>query len=69
MYKAFALALLVAGVVLVVIGISASQSLGSDISRFFTGSPTDKAIWMLIGGVALFVVGLAGILRRSKATS
>ena len=68
MYKAFALALLVAGVVLVIFGISASQSLGSDISRFFTGSPTDKAIWMLIGGAVLCIVGLAGVLRGSKAT-
>ena len=69
MYKAFALALLVAGVVLVVIGISASQSLGSDISRFFTGSPTDKAIWMLVGGAVLSVVGLVGVLRASKRTT
>jgi len=69
MYKIFALTLLVAGVVLVVIGISASQSLGSDISRFFTGSPTDKAIWMLVGGVVLFIVGLLGLLRRRKATT
>ena len=68
MYKAFALALLVGGVALVIFGISASQSLGSDISRFFTGSPTDKAIGMLVGGVVLFVVGLAGLLRGSKAT-
>jgi len=69
MYKAFSLALLVAGVALVIFGIGASHSLGSDISRFFTGSPTDKAIWMLIGGVALSIVGLAGLLRGSKATA
>jgi len=68
MYKPFSLALLVGGVVLVIFGISASHSLGSDISRFFTGSPTDKAIWMLVGGVVLFIVGLVGVLRGSKAT-
>jgi hypothetical protein len=69
MHKVIALALLVGGIALVIFGISASQSLGSDISRFFTGSPTDKAIWMLIGGAVLSVVGLAGLLRGSKATT
>ncbi len=69
MYKAFSLALLVGGVALVIFGISASQSLSSDISRFFTGSPTDKAIWMLLGGAVLSIVGLAGLLRRSKTSA
>jgi hypothetical protein len=68
MNKVISLALLVGGVVLVIFGISASQSLGSDISRFFTGSPTDKAIWMLIIGVVLSIVGLAGVSRGSKST-
>jgi hypothetical protein len=69
MYKAISLALLVGGVVLAVIGVSAAQSLSSDISRFFTGSPTDKAIWMLIGGTVLFIVGFVGLLRGPKATT
>ena len=68
MYKALSLVFLAGGVVLAIFGISSSQSLGSDISRFFTGSPTDKAIWMLIGGAVLFVIGLVGVLRRSKGT-
>jgi Protein of unknown function (DUF3185) len=61
------LALLAAGVVLIVIGINAMNYFSSDVSRFFTGLPTDKAVWMLIGGVLAAVVGLAGTLRRSKA--
>jgi len=69
MNKAIFLSVLVGGVALVIFGIGASNSLGSDISRFFTGSPTDKAIWMLIGGVVLSIVGLAGLLRGSKATT
>ena len=68
MNKAISLALLAGGVLLVIFGISASKSLGSDISRFFTGSPTDKAIWMLIGGVVLSIIGLAGLLRGSKSS-
>ena len=69
MYRAFSTGLLVGGVVLVVLGVNASQSLGSDISRFFTGSPTDKAIWMLVGGVVLCPIGLAGLWRGPKATT
>ena len=67
MNRLVSLALLAGGVVLIVIGITATNSFSSDVSRFFTGSPTDKAVWMLIGGVAATVVGLVGILRGGKA--
>lgn len=46
-------AILAAGILLLVFGFDASNSLNSDISRFFTGSPTDKSLWMLIGGGVL----------------
>ena len=46
-----------------IFGINATNSFSSDVSRFFTGSPTDKAVWLLLGGIAATVVGLAGILR------
>jgi hypothetical protein len=69
MYKAISLALLIGGVALVIFGISTAQSLASAFSHFFTGSPSDQAIWMLVGGTVLFIVGLAGLLRGSKATS
>ncbi len=67
MNKIVSLALLVGGVVLIIFGIQATESFSSDVSRFFTGSPTDKAVWMLIGGILAAVVGLAGTLRGSKA--
>jgi hypothetical protein len=66
MNKVFSLALLIGGVVLIVLGINATESFGSDISRFFTGSPTDKAVWMLIGGCVATVVGLGMTLRGSN---
>lgn len=66
MNKLVSILLLVGGVVLMVLGINATNSFGSDVSRFFTGSPTDKAIWMLIGGVIAAVIGLTGTLRSSK---
>jgi len=61
------LALLAGGIVLIVVGINATNSFSSDVSRFFTGSPTDKAVWMLIGGIAAGVLGLFGMMRGSKA--
>ena len=61
MNKPICIALLVAGIILTVFGINASNSFGSDVSRFFTGSPTDKAVWMLLGGVVMGIIGLAGL--------
>jgi hypothetical protein len=66
MNKMISLALLIGGVVLVILGVQATESFNSDVSRFFTGSPTDKAIWMLIGGVVAGAIGLSGVVRGSK---
>jgi hypothetical protein len=63
MNKLISLAILVIGIVLVIYGVSASKSFSSDFSRFFTGSPTEKTIWMLIGGIVAASIGLVGLLR------
>jgi hypothetical protein len=62
MNKAISLAILAGGILVMIFGINAINSTGSDISRFFTGAPTDRAMWMLVGGVVASVVGLAGLL-------
>ena len=67
MMKLIALALLVGGVILVVYGIGASESLASDFSRFFKGTPTDRSIWMMIGGGILGVAGLAVLLSSTRS--
>lgn len=66
MNKGIALALLAGGIVLIIFGISATESFGSEVSRFFTGTPTDKSMWLLIGGIALTVVGAVGSLRAVR---
>jgi hypothetical protein len=66
MTKTISIAILAAGILLLIFGINAYDSTSSDISRFFTGSATDKSIWMLLGGVAATVLGLSGLLRKSK---
>lgn len=67
MNKLVSLILLAGGIILIVYGIGASDSLSSSFSRFFTGSPTDKTMWLLIGGVVATVVGLGGLLSNSKS--
>ncbi len=66
MNKGISVALLAVGIMLSIWGIRASDSFGSDVSRFFTGSPTDKTIWLLIGGIVIGTTGLFGLLRGSK---
>jgi hypothetical protein len=66
MNRPLSVALLVGGIVLIIFGVNASNSFGSDISRLFTGAPTDKAVWMLIGGVVAAVAGVVGLTRGSK---
>ena len=67
MNRLISLALLVGGIVLIIYGLAAADSVTSDVSRFFTGNPTDKTMWLLIGGVVASIVGAAGLLRGAKA--
>lgn len=66
MNRMISMVLVVGGIALVVMGILAMDSFNSDVSRFFTGSPTDKSVWMLVGGVIAIVVGGSGALIPSK---
>ena len=61
MNKAISLALLIGGIILIIYGVSASDSLGSEFSRIFTGAPTDKTIWLLVGGIAATAIGAGGL--------
>lgn len=66
MNKILSLAFLICGIVLLVLGISAMNSFSSSVSEFFTGAPTDKAVWMFIGGIILTVIGLGGVSFRRR---
>jgi uncharacterized membrane protein YidH (DUF202 family) len=66
MIKALAFALLAGGMLLLVLGVNAYDSASSDISRFFTGTATDKSVWLLASGTAISVLGVFGLLRGSK---
>ena len=61
--KIISIALLAVGIMLIIWGFSASDSMSSDVSRFFTGSPTNKTVWLLIGGTVAAIAGLFGFFR------
>lgn len=63
MSKPLSIALLVGGVILLVFGLGASDSLGSEVSEAVTGAPTDKTIWLVAGGAILAILGGANLLR------
>jgi hypothetical protein len=67
MAKIVSLGLIIGGIVLITYGVTASDSVSSDFSRFFTGSPTDRTMWLLIGGSVVALVGAAGLFGSSKS--
>jgi multisubunit Na+/H+ antiporter MnhB subunit len=62
------LAILALGIVLLIFGFNESHSFSSDVSRTFTGNPTDRSMWLIIGGAVAVIAGIAVALtgrRRS----
>jgi hypothetical protein len=66
MNKGIGIALLVVGIALVVYGFNASHSVSSNVSQAVTGAPTDKTLWLLLGGAAAAIVGAFLTFRGSK---
>jgi len=55
--KLLGIILLVVGVILLIFGWNASQSLGDQITETITGRFTDETMWFIIGGAVAVVVG------------
>ncbi len=66
MKKALGAALLLGGLVLLYFGWGEYDSLASDVSETFTGSPTDNAVWYLTGGGIAAVAGLVLLFAGRK---
>jgi len=62
-----AIIMLIAGGLMLTFGFIASDSIASSFSRLFTGEPTDKAIFLLIGGAVALGIGLIMSLRPGKS--
>lgn len=62
------LILVVAGIVLFVVGVNASDSLADRWSNFFTGHVTNETALYLIGGVIAAVIGLGMLAIPGRTT-
>ena len=63
MNKILAIAILIIGCGLLYYGWQAHESVASTVSTTVTGSPTDKSLWLLGGGVLVTVYGLYALFR------
>ena len=63
MNRNLGIGLFLVGILLMVFGLLSADSLSSDISNFFTGTPTSKAIWLMVGGIILTIWGVASFTR------
>jgi hypothetical protein len=61
MLKAISVALIAGGIVLLYFGGQSFHSFANDVSRAFTGSPTNKTIELIAGGVVATIAGLTGL--------
>lgn len=64
MPRPIAIALLVVGIILLVWGINASNSAGSEVSEALTGSPSDKSMWLIALGALGAIAGAFSLFRR-----
>ena len=66
MTRILGVACLVAAGVLGAWAWDASRSIGSEFSRVFRGTPTDRTLWLCLGAAATGLAGVALLLRRRK---
>jgi hypothetical protein len=66
MIKAFSAILVLVGIVLIILGVKASEAFNSQVSEVFTGNPSDRAIWLSLGGAVATIAGLAGFMRKDR---
>lgn len=67
MPKPLNLALVVVGIVLLVMGLNASESFASEVSELVNDAPSDKSIGLIVAGLVALIVGGFGFLRSGRA--
>ena len=60
--RIFGVVVLVVGVVLLIMGMNASDSVADRVSETFTGRFTETTTWYIVGGIAAGVLGLLMVL-------
>lgn len=63
MKRVASILLLILGIASLTAGWDAYRSARSGFSRVFTGLPSDRALWLLIGGGVACVAGVGGLAR------
>ncbi len=58
--------MLVLGVILLFLAYNSYHSAASGVSRVFTGTSTDKTLWLTVGGIAGSVVGLGALVMNAR---
>jgi hypothetical protein len=66
MTKIPSIALLAAGIILLVYGLDASNSFSSSVSQAVSGTPTDKSIWLIVLGILGILSGSFGLFLRKS---
>ena len=66
MNKLIGLICLAVGIVLLFWGHNVAQAVNSQVKNLFTGSPTDKAMYLYIGGAVLCAVGVFQLVWKRK---
>ena len=61
MIKVLSFALIACGVALLYFGGQSFHSFSNDVSRVFTGAPTDRTMILIVGGVAATIAGITGL--------
>jgi hypothetical protein len=66
MSKTVSYIFVIGGIALLFFGYNEAQSLHSGVIRVFTGSPSDKAVWMMAAGAIALGAGLLGLSKNTK---
>jgi uncharacterized membrane protein YidH (DUF202 family) len=64
--RTLAIILVVIGLILLVVGLKASDSVADQMSELFTGHFTDATTWYLVGGVTALIVGVVLFACRGR---
>lgn len=57
---------LVAGAILIICGSAATTAVTSSMAELFSNGSIDRAAWLFLGGGALFVGGVTGLVLRTR---
>jgi hypothetical protein len=66
MNKSVSIILLVAGVILLIFGLNASDSVASSVSEAVSGTPTDRSMWLIVSGAVGIALGGFGLFASRR---